>query len=63
MPSLLLLRWLNIVLRAISGNSRDGSVFQIRKHMAAEKAMVHRRTFLKIYSLSLKINEFENKID
>ena len=41
------LRWLNTVLRAVSGNSRDG---EWNKHRG-EKAMVNRRRFLKIYSL------------
>ena len=42
------LRWLNTVLRVVSGNSRD----QIRQtNMVAIKTMVHRRRFLKIYRL------------
>ena len=42
------LRRLTTVLRVVSGNSRD----QIRQtNMVAKKAMVHRRRFLKIYSL------------
>ena len=46
------LRWLNTVLRAVKGNSRDGACFnQTNKHFAAKKAIVHRRRFLKIYSL------------
>ena len=44
------LRWLNTVLRAVSGNSRDRAVFVTNKH-GGKKAMVHRRRFLKIYSL------------
>ena len=46
------LRWLNTVLRAVSGNSRDGACFEIDEtNMAARKAMLHRRRFLKIYPL------------
>ena len=44
------LRWLNTVLRAVSGNSRDRAVFVTNKR-GGKKAMVHRRRFLKIYSL------------
>ena len=35
---------------AVSGNSRDGASFRLDKH-GGEKALVHRRRFLKIYSL------------
>ena len=45
------LRWLNTVLRAASGNSRNGACFKLDKNLEAKKAMVHRRRFLKIYSL------------
>ena len=39
-------------MRAVSGNSRDGTCFELDKtNMAAKKAMVHKRPFLKIYSL------------
>ena len=45
------LRWLNTVLRAVKGNSSDGACFnQTNKH-GGKKAIVHRRRFLKIYSL------------
>ena len=37
------------VLRAVSGNSRDGACFTRQTNMA-KKAIVHRRRFLKIYS-------------
>ena len=42
-------------LRAVTGNSRDGSCLRLdqdrtNKHVG-KKAMVHRRQFLKIYSL------------
>ena len=40
------LMWLNTVLRAVSGNSRDGDCFKLDK-----QTMVQRRWFLKIYSL------------
>ena len=45
------LRWLNTVLRAVSGNSRDGACFTRQTNMVVKKEMVHRRRFLKIYSL------------
>ena len=45
------LRWLNTVLRGVSGNTRDGECFNLDKKHGGEKAMVHRRRFLKIYSL------------
>ena len=46
------LRWLNTVLRAVSGNSRTGACFNLdQKKLGNEKAMVHRRRFVKIYSL------------
>ena len=50
-----ILRWLNTVLQAVSGNSRDGacSKFNRQTNMAEKKAMVHRREFLKICSLKL----------
>ena len=35
-------------MRAVSGDSRDCACF--KTNMAAEKAMVHRRRFLKMYS-------------
>ena len=35
---------------AVSGNSRDGVCFR-QTNIAAKKIMVHRRQFLKIYSL------------
>jgi len=39
-------------LRAVSGNSRDGACYEIGlTNMAAKKTMVHRRRFLKMYSL------------
>ena len=40
------LMWLNTVLQAVSGNSRDGDCFKLDK-----QTMVQRRWFLKIYSL------------
>ena len=43
------LRWLNTVLRAVKGNSARVLIRQT--NMAAKKAIVHRRRFLKIYSL------------
>ena len=46
------LRWLNTVLRAVSGNSRNGACFKLDKNLEAKKAMVHRRRFLKIYPLT-----------
>ena len=46
-----MLRWLNTVLRAVSGNSRDSTCFKLDKQTWRRKAMVHRRQFLKIYSL------------
>ena len=42
------LRWLNTVLREVSGNLRNGACFKLDKQN--EKPMVHRRRFLKIYS-------------
>ena len=46
------LRWLNTVLRAVSGNSLDGACFKLDKQTWRwKKAMVHRRQFLKIYAL------------
>ena len=42
---------LNTVLRAVSGNSREGTSFKLDKQTwRRKKAMVHRRRFLKIYS-------------
>ena len=40
-------------MQAVSGDSRDGACFlKIRQtNLEAKKAMVHRRRFLKIYSL------------
>ena len=46
------LRWLNKVLRAVSGNPRDGACFKLDKKHGGKKAMVHRRRFLKIYPLT-----------
>ena len=45
---LLLIRWLNIVLRAVSGNSRDGSLFQIRKNMAAKRQTISQNLLIKL---------------
>ena len=45
------LRWLNTVLRAVSGNLRDGACFKLDRQTWRRKAMEHRRRFLKIYSL------------
>ena len=41
-------------MRAVSGNSFDGACY---KH-GGEKAMVHRRRFLKIYSLKFRDTSF-----
>ena len=43
-------RWLNTVLRAVSGNSRDHAC-NLDKQTWWQKPMVHRRWFLKLYSL------------
>ena len=49
---MLCLRWLNTVLPAVNGNSLDGACFKLDKQTwRRKKAMVHRRQFLKIYSL------------
>ena len=49
------LKWLNTVLRAVSGNSSDGACFKLDKQTwrRTEKTilLVHRGRFLKIYSL------------
>ena len=46
------LRWLNTLLRAVSGNSREGVCFKLDKQTwRRKKVMVHRRQFLKICSL------------
>ena len=46
------LRWLNAVLRAVSGNSRAGVCFKLdTQTWRPKKTMVHKRGFLKIYSL------------
>ena len=45
------LRWLNTVLQAVSGNARDALVLNKTNKHGGEKAMVHRKQFLKIYSL------------
>ena len=47
------LRWRNKVLRAVSGNSRDGAcfIFCFRQTNVAAKNVEQRRRFLKIYSL------------
>ena len=47
------LRWLNTVLRAVSGNSSDGECFKLDKQTTkngGKKTMVYKRQFLKIYS-------------
>ena len=46
------LRWLNTALRAVSGNSRESACFKLdKKTSRRKKVMVHRRRFLKIYSI------------
>ena len=52
--SSLALRWLNTVLRVVSGNLRDGTYVLngTNKHGGKKVIMVHRRQFLQIYSLT-----------
>ena len=38
-------------MRAVSGNLRDGACFKLTNKHGGEKAKVHRKRFLKIYSL------------
>ena len=45
------LRWLNTVLRAVSGNSRDGVCFILDQQTWRRKNNGTHNTFLKIYSL------------
>ena len=54
------LRWLNTVLRAVSGNSRETARVLDKQTWRRKKQWCTKRRFLKIYSLKFYINIWQN---
>ena len=52
------LRWLNTVLRAVSGNSRDGECVNLDKQTWRRKAMVHTTISQNLIKILWYLEEF-----